>query len=147
MSPGHRTSALVRRSVCLRGIRLGVAVDALLDEHLRRLVGLEVRCGDRIHRFLPLPACELREGRLEVDSALVLMQGNLDFYRKRGRSLTSLRGLPVRRGREEMGVLEDVVVAADGEVRHLVVAGPNGGERHVPAVGIALGPDALRPAV
>jgi hypothetical protein len=147
MEPGRRTSELVRRVVSFRGIRLGVAVDALVDEEVRRLVGLDVRCGDGVHRFLPLPACELRGGRLQVDSTLVLMEGELDFYRKRGRSLGALRRLPVRRGRRELGALEDLVVTANGDVTGLVVETPAGGEELVGADGVALGPHALRPAV
>lgn len=143
MDPGLRTAQLVGRDVRSRGIRLGLVVDALLDESLRRLVGLDVRCDDDRHCFLPLPACRLARGLVQVDSPLVLMERGVDFYRRAGRPFAELRGLPVHRAGEELGLLADVVVSAEGAVTALVVEG--GG--HVPPDGAVVGLDALRTAV
>jgi hypothetical protein len=96
MRPLHRTGALIGHAVVYRDIRLGIAVDALLDRALGRLVGLDVRCGDGAHRFLPFPACEVVEGRLAVESALVFLENDVDFYRLEGRVFSELQGLPVR---------------------------------------------------
>lgn len=138
---------LLRRGVFYRGIKLGVVVDALLDEGLHRLLGLEIVCRDGVSRFLPFPACDVVDGRLTTGSALVLLERELEFYRRRGRALASVRGLPVRRDGADVGVLEDVVVGPDGGVRALLVATADGLETVEPRPGIALGPDALRPAV
>ena len=79
-----------------RDIRLGVVVDALLDGPVRRLVGLDVLCGDGAHRFLPFPACDVVESQIAVDSALVFLERDVDFYRAGGRSFSKLQRLPVR---------------------------------------------------
>jgi hypothetical protein len=47
----------------------------------RRLVGLDVLCGDGARRFLPFPACDVMEKHLAVDSALVFLERDVDFYR------------------------------------------------------------------
>ena len=111
MGPLHRTGALVGRAVMYRDIRLGVAVDALLDGLVHRLVGLDVLCGDGAHRFLPFPACDVVETHISVDSALVFLERDVDFYRAGGRVFSKLQGLPVRLSGIEVGTLADVVVA------------------------------------
>jgi len=121
-----RASDLLRRDVCLNGIRLGVPVDVLLERDRLRVLGLDVLCGDRNHRFLPLAACDLEEGHIVVDTALALMTEERGFYRERGRSLASLRGLVVRRGGRTLGPVADVTVAPDGKVSALVVEGDDG---------------------
>ena len=45
---------LLRLPVRLHGIQLGRPVDVLLDAEAWRVVGLDVLCGDEVHRFLPL---------------------------------------------------------------------------------------------
>lgn len=147
MDGGLRASAVESRAVCFADIRLGAVVDVLLDDSLRRVLGFDVLCGDRAHRYLPLPACEIGENRIAVPSALVLMQQELDFYRDRGRALTAVRGFPVRRGGQQLGTLRDLVFAPEGELLEVVLevddeettldAGPD----------LVVGPDALRPAV
>lgn len=147
MPRGLRATAVVSRPVCYRDIRLGVVVDLLLDHAYTRVLGFDVLCGDRAHRFLPFAACEFGDDGLSVPSALVLMSQELNFYRDRCRSLNAVRGFPVRRGGTELGTLDDFEVAADGEVARLLVHSPEG-VRAVAADGrVLLGPDALRPAV
>jgi hypothetical protein len=97
MERGLDAEGLLERSVVFRDIVLGTVVDVVLDGSLRRVLGLDVLCGDRARRFLPFGACELRDGVVGVDSALVLSD-ELEFYRSRGRVLTVLRrrGVPLR---------------------------------------------------
>ena len=92
MDRGLHASAVESRPVCYADIRLGVVVDVLLDDRLQRVLGFDVLCGDRAHRYLPLAACEVGEARIFVSSALVLMRQELDFYRERGRALTAVLG-------------------------------------------------------
>ncbi|MGH3023986.1 MAG: hypothetical protein ACRDNI_10045 [Gaiellaceae bacterium] len=146
MLPLLRTSGLVRRPVVYRDIRLGVAVDALFDRALRRLVGLEVRCGDERDRFLPFPACEARDDRIVVESALVLLDGNLDFYRLDGSTFAALVGAPVLTGGREVGTLLDLIVGRDGEVARVVVATKDGPVEVEPH-DLTVGDQGLRPAV
>jgi sporulation protein YlmC with PRC-barrel domain len=81
---------LLNRRVVMRGIELGRVVDVILDESTGRAIGLDVRCGDGAHRFLPLPAAQVDDGDVEVDSPLVLLETDqVDFYRSRGRALRS----------------------------------------------------------
>ncbi len=146
MLPLHRTSTLVRRAVTYRDIRLGVTTDALFDRAVRRLVGLDVRCGDGADRLLPFPACEVRDGRLAVESALVLLEGNVDFYRLEGSTFSALLGVSVLAGGIEVGALADLVVGDDGDVIRVVAAAQDGDvelEPHEATVGA----QGLRPAV
>ena len=143
----HRTGALVGRAVMYRDIRLGVAVDALLDGLVRRLVGLDVLCGDGAHRFLPFPACDVLVTHLSVDSALVFFDGDLDFYRAGGRPFSTLQGLPVRLSGLEVGTLADVVVASAGDVKRVVASTSSGDRELEPGPGLVVGNLDLRPAV
>ena len=147
MDGGLLASAVERRPVCFADIQLGVVIDLFLDDSLGRMLGFDVLCGDRAHRYLPLPACEIRETALSVPSALVLMREEFDFYRGRGRALSALRGFPSRRGDRELGTLVDLLFTPRGEVTELVVE--SHGERIAvpPAAELVVGPDALRPAV
>jgi len=98
---------LLNRAVRLRGIRLGEAVDVILDDSASRVLGFDVLCGDGEHRFLPHPAAELDGDGLAVRSALTLLDaGQLAFYRERGATLLELRG-------DGRG---DIVLGADGSV-------------------------------
>jgi hypothetical protein len=130
-----------------RDIRLGVAVDALLDASVRRLVGLDVLCGDGAHRFLPFPACDVLETHLSVDSALVFLERNVDFYRAGGLPFSRLQGLPVRLSGLEVGTLEDVVVTPAGDVEQVVAATSTGARELEPGPGLVVGNLDLRPAV
>lgn len=145
---GHlRASAVVSRFVCYADIRLGIVVDVLLDDSLGRVLGFDVRCGDGAHRYLPLLACEVEDGRIAVPSALVLVSQEVAFYRERGRALTAIRGFPARRGERVLGTVADIVFAPGGDEVELVVEAD--GEHRVVSADDALvvGPDALRPAV
>ena len=138
-------SGLLARTVVFRDIRLGTTVEVLLSADATRVVALEVRCGDGSHRFLPFGACEAAGGRLEVDSALVLMEGR--FYADRGFRLGSLRGAAVRLEGKDVGAVSDVLVGPTGEVAALVLEA-DGEEREVTREGAELlVADALRPAV
>ena len=101
----------------LHGIELGRPVDLLLDRESLRVVGLDVLCGDEVHRFLPLPTAAVGDDRLTIHSPLVLLEEDeLDFYRTRAFSLKTLRGKPVTRNERSIGELRDVVFAPAGEV-------------------------------
>ena len=83
---------LLNRSVVTRGIELGRVVDVILDEAAGQPIGLDVRCGDGSHRFLPFATARIGEEDVEVDSPLTLLETDqLDFYRARGRALRSTR--------------------------------------------------------
>jgi hypothetical protein len=116
--------------VRLRGIQLGRAQEVLIEPGELRVIGFDVRCGDDVVRFLPLAASRIRDGELEVRSALLLLDENdTSFYRRRTRPLRELQGVPVRLESGPAGVLEDVVVSEEGSVLELVLAGG----RRVPA--------------
>jgi hypothetical protein len=97
MDGGLDAEELLERHVLFRDIVLGIVVDVILDAPLRRVIGLDVLCGDRARRFLPFGACEIRDGAIGVDSALVLSD-EVEFYRSRGQVLSALRrkGVPLR---------------------------------------------------
>lgn len=147
MEGGLRASEVLSRPVCFRDIRLGVVVDLVLDDGARRVLGFDVLGGDRVHRFLPLAACELREETVRVGSALVLMAQELEFYRQRGRALTALRGFPVRRGGRSLGILADVSFGPEGDLVGLSLDTEEGVSEIAPGDSLLLGRDPLRPAV
>jgi hypothetical protein len=129
---GSMTSGdLLALPVRMHGIDLGRAVELVVDLGVRRVLGVEVRCGDDTRRFLPLPAAHVRDGEIAIGSPLTLLD-ELAFYRARGRGLGALRGAQVANAGGKLGKLRDVVFEADGAIRELVVATP-GGERHIRA--------------
>lgn len=75
--------------VLLRGgIELGRVVDVILEADAERPLGLDVLCGDGLHRFLPMAAVSRFGPDIQIDSSLTLLEpAELDFYRLRGRSL------------------------------------------------------------
>lgn len=80
----------LNKRVVTRGIELGRVVDVILDESAKWPIGLDVRCRDGEHRFLPLSTARLGEEDVEVDSPLLLLEKvELDFYRAHGRALRS----------------------------------------------------------
>ena len=100
---GHRAATLVRAPVFVRGIRLGEVENVLLHADAPRILGLDVLCGDGSNRFLPYATARLKGERIEVGSALTLLDGHeLEFYRSRGRTLTAVPELA------------DALVEADG---------------------------------
>ena len=106
----------------LHGIELGRTADLLLDRETLRVVGLDVLCGDEVHRFLPLPTAAIRGDGLTIHSPLVLLEEDeLGFYRARAFSLKSLRGKPVTRKGRSVGTLRDVVFARSGELLAVVL--------------------------
>ena len=80
---------LLELPVRLDGIRLGRCVDVVLDGAGERVVGVVVLCGDGAERFLVLDAIDVQDGEIAVSSALLLLE-EVDFYRRRGRLLSSL---------------------------------------------------------
>jgi hypothetical protein len=132
---------LLALPVRLHGIQMGQPVDLLLDRQTLRAVGLDLLCGDEVHRFLPLPTATVETVEIVIRSPLVLLEEDeLDFYRSRAFSLSSLRGRLVERKRAAVGTLSDIVVAGDGELLAVIVQ--LGGERRrIPFDGtIALAP-------
>jgi uncharacterized protein YrrD len=112
---------LLQLPVQVQGIRLGRPVDLLLDAKAWRVLGFVVLCGDESLRFLAHPAAELRADEIAVPSALLLLE-DVEFYRRRSRSLRSLLGAPVASRGRAVGLLHDLVVGDDGDVASLLVA-------------------------
>jgi len=113
---------LLALPVRLHEIELGRPVDVLLDRAALRAVGLDVFCGDDVHRFLPLPTASIGPDALTIHSPLVLLEEDeLDFYRSRAFALSSLRGRPVTHNRLDVGKLRDVVLARDGQLIAVVL--------------------------
>ena len=111
--------------VRMHGIDLGRTVELVVDLDVRRVLGFEVRCGDKTHRFLPLAAARVRDGEIAIGSPLILLD-ELAFYRGRGHGLGAVRGARVVSAGRDLGTLRDVVFDADGAIRELVVATPRG---------------------
>jgi hypothetical protein len=83
---------LLNRRVLTGGIELGRVVDVILDKTGDREIGLDVRCRDGVHRFLPIATADLGEEDVVIESPLVLLEKDqLDFYRTRGHALRSSR--------------------------------------------------------
>jgi hypothetical protein len=115
---------LLALPVRLHGVQLGRPVDLLLDRNTLRTVGLDVLCGDEVHRFLPLPTASVSDDGIAILSPLVLLeQDELHFYRSKTFALSTLRGRPVERKGRDLGALGDVVVDAAGELVAVMVAG------------------------
>jgi uncharacterized protein YrrD len=126
-------------AVRLHGIELGRPADVLLDRAGLRVVGLDILCGDDVHRFLPLPAAAVGDDSLTIHSPLVLLEEDeLRFYRARAFALSSLRGKPVLRKQRSLGVLRDVVFALDGELVAVVL---ESGERVPHDTALVLAPE------
>jgi hypothetical protein len=107
---------LLRLPVKVRGIQLGWPVDLILDAAGGRAIGLDVLCGDEVHRFLPLAAADVRDDAIAVNSALTLLTDvELRFYRDRGSTLRELRG---------RGGVRDVVLGGDWRIVELLSAEP-----------------------
>jgi hypothetical protein len=106
----------------LHGIELGRPVDMLLDRESLRVVGLDVLCGDEVHRFLPLPTAAVGDGGLTIHSPLVLLEEDeLGFYRARAFSLKALKGKPVTSKDRSVGTLRDIVFRPGGELLAVVL--------------------------
>jgi hypothetical protein len=95
---GRTASSLLRLPVSVRGIRLGEVEAVLLDREGPRIIGLDVRCGDGLNRFLPFSTARQNGGGIEIDSTLTLLDSaELAFYRSRSRSLDSAPDLAAAR--------------------------------------------------
>ena len=125
MSAGMRERTgdeLLGLPVRLHGLQLGRPVDLLLDPETHRAVGLDLLCGDEVHRFLPLPTAAIGDGEIRILSPFVLLeQHELDFYRSRTLALGRLRGSAVERHGRKVGLLQDVVVGKDGQLVAAIV--------------------------
>jgi hypothetical protein len=108
---------VLRLPVRLHGVDLARPVDLLLDGEGLRVVGLDVVCGDEVHRFLPLPTAAIGDGALTIHSPFVLLEEDeLGFYRTRAFALSSLRGRPVLKQGQDVGTLRDVVFVSSGDL-------------------------------
>ena len=119
-----RSERLLALPLRLHGIPLGRPLDLLLDVDEWKVIGLDVLCGDDVHRFLPFPTAVISDEEIAIRSPFVLLEEDqLAFYRQRTVAVSALRGEAVLRDRREVGTLEDVVVQTDGTVAALIVDG------------------------
>jgi sporulation protein YlmC with PRC-barrel domain len=113
---------LLQFPVRLDGIDVGRAVDLIVDPVQQRALGLDVLCGDDVHRFLPLAAAEVRESEIRVTSPFALVdKDGFEFYRGRASSLRQLKGRHVVRAGRDLGSIRDVVVSLTGEIEAFAV--------------------------
>jgi uncharacterized protein YrrD len=127
-----RADDLLALPVRLHGLQLGRAVDVLLERDGARALGLDVRCGDEVHRFLPLPTASVADAELAIRSPLVMLEEDeLAFYRARTLSLAALRGCPVESSGRPVGTLRDIVIEPAGAIVELIVETETG-ERRLP---------------
>lgn len=125
---GVSADRLLGRPVRAHGIRLGLPVDVILaPADGRRALGLDVLCGDGVHRFLPISAAQVGDDAIDVASTMMLLRnGELEYYRERGSTLRSLRGGAVERRGEAVGTLADLVLGAGGAIEAVVVRTADG---------------------
>jgi hypothetical protein len=64
---------LLSLPIRVHGIELGRPVDLIFELDAMRLLGLEVRCPDDTHRFLPLAGARIGEAEIAIGSALLLL--------------------------------------------------------------------------
>jgi hypothetical protein len=125
-----RSDELLALPVQLHGIPLGRPVDLLLDRDDLKVVGLDVRCGDDLHRFLPLATAIIGDDEIAIRSPLVLLEEDeLEFYEARTFPLSSLRGKSVDRAGRPEGTLHEVVLRTDGTLTEIAV---DDGARRIP---------------
>jgi hypothetical protein len=123
-----RSDELLGLPVRLHGIPLGRPDDLLLDRDDLKVVGVDVRCGDDIHRFVPLATAIVHDDEIAIRSPLVLLEEDeLEFYEARTFALSSLRGKSVDRAGRHEGALGEVVLRSDGTITELVME--DGGRR------------------
>jgi hypothetical protein len=83
---------LLQRSVSLHGVQVGHVVDVILEATGERPIGLEVRCRDGRHRFLPMAAASRVGDEVVIDSPFALLDTDeLEFYLRRGVPLRGRR--------------------------------------------------------
>ena len=84
---------LLEREVSINGIKVGRVVDVLLAPDREIVVGLEVRCNDGRHRFLPKAAASERGDEIVIESPFALLDTDeLDYYRRHGLTLRTRPG-------------------------------------------------------
>jgi uncharacterized protein YrrD len=120
--------ALLHLPVRLNGIKVGSPVDVILAPELDRALGLDVLCGDSTHRFLPIGAARIAGDEITLSSALTLVE-DPSYYLRHGSAYRALLGHAVARHGQQLGVLRDLVLNADGSVKELVVESPDGATR------------------
>lgn len=120
----RRVSELLSLPVRHNGIDLGHPVDVLLSLDTGQALGLEVRCRDDVHRFIPLGAARLASHATELFSPLALLD-DVAFYRARGAAFRALRGAAVA----GHGALADVLLADSGAIDSLLVETRSGPTR------------------
>ena len=136
---GRPTAEVLRLPVRVRGIQLGRPSDVLVDLAAERVLGLDVLCGDDVHRFLPLAATTLHDDEIAVSSALTMLEeGELAFYRDRAGSLSALRGVELTRDGRTVGRLRDLVVGDGGALEAVLVDVDGAVERIDPAGGLTV---------
>jgi hypothetical protein len=119
---GRTAGELLALPVRLHGIQLGRPADLLVDLPSGRVLGFDVRCGDEVHRFLPISAVTIHDDQLAVSSALTMLEeAELAFYRDRDATLASLRGAELVRDGRPAGRLRDVVVGDGGAITAVLV--------------------------
>ena len=133
MAPRSATE-LLQLPVQLHGIRLGRPVDLLLDPTEWRAIGFVVLCGDESSRFLAFAAAALRADAIDVSSAFLLLE-DVDFYRRRSRSLRDLL----------RGDLRDLLLMPSGGVTDLVLQ-QDGGAREIRPVDASAEPERVSTA-
>lgn len=132
---GMTGEAVLRLPVRSGGAELGRPVDLVVDVETWRAVGVEVICGDRVRRFLPLAAAAIGADEIAVTSSLTLLdEAGAVFYRERTDALSALRGQEVERAGQLLGELVDVLLDEDGAICGLVVDS-RAGEVQVPLEG------------
>lgn len=83
---------LLQRIVRLHGVQIGHVVDVILDPTDDSPIGLEVRCEDGKHRFLPMAVATSVGDELHVGSPFALLDADeLAFYRERSVTLRGRR--------------------------------------------------------
>jgi hypothetical protein len=83
---------LLQRIVRLHGVQIGHVVDVFLDPTEDNPIGLEVRCEDGRHRFLPMAAATSVGDEVHVGSPFALLDPDeLEFYRERSVTLRGRR--------------------------------------------------------
>jgi hypothetical protein len=136
---GRPAEELLRLPVRLHGIQLGRPVDLIVDLAAERALGLDVLCGDEVHRFLPLAAARLADDEITVSSALTLLEeAELAFYRTRASALSTLRGGELERDGLPFGRLRDVVVGESGTLDAVLVEDAGTVQRVEPVDGLRL---------
>jgi uncharacterized protein YrrD len=138
---GRPAEELLHLPVRLHGIQLGRPVDLILDLDADRAIGLDVLCGDDVHRFLPFAVVTVGDDELVVRSALTLLEeAELAFYRDRASALSTLRGSTLARDGAAVGRLRDVVVGSGGAIEAVLVEDGGTVRRLEPVDGLRVQP-------